>query len=1189
MNPESREPAPSSHVRTATLVVLGAVLLGIAALLVVRGWGHHGAAPTTPAPATASATPVATRAGAGSTTPSVPEIILSRHMDSDGVLDLEGILELFSYAVAPLPGVTVPSGGPDSTGDWAELALESIPPHLDELSQAQRDVVLPYYQPAAGTTPMSIEAGAATGGGSAAARRHGHVEQAAFFVPPDPPPAATPTLAVQVAIVTDIRGAVTAEAGKLGHAIGDAPTSGSPADVHVVFADKDLPLGNGKVGAAWTVGSHGPLNRDGTGNFSGGVTNCTIFVGPIIWAHWGPTPLELAQMYHEVFHCYQDFVIGHFTAAVAGGQPAWEKEGGATWAGASMTGYDEPAFGTYLGEPGKPLAQHSYDAVGFYFELEYLNRALWPEWWHVWTDAAIGGWSTTDWFTNITGPAYGTLDASWGASFYKDPGYGHAWDVTAPHQMSTSTVKPTGFSGGQQAITAPPYSTSQVVVFPQPAGTAVGISATGTTRLVDGSNQELVNASLIVLCWDNCSCPSDSPLGKLLFHVSGQVKWAMTSLAGGAQALLVTVPIADVCKAKKDDYPPPPPNPCPVACPGSNGDPHLVTVNLRRLEFQAAGEFTLLRSTDGRFEVQVRQEPVASRSVGATVNTAVALRLGAHRVGAYLKGDALETRVDGKVVTSTTDLGGDGRFVLHGSGFEADAPDGTSVWGLPIGHYGINLIVLPSAALRDHGAGVLARIAPGTALPPLPDGTTLPYTSASTDLYQFRYGRFADAWRVTDRTSLFDYDAGKSTASYTVTGFVPELGATPRVGLQPLGPVHPVVLDPAQRASAESVCGPVGTAELHDDCVFDVAVTGQNEFVAGYTAVATFGSRGPAAVYWGPKTLAAPPTVRATPGSTKLLADIMGMSGSVLAPDGALYATVDEGAPGNHTTQLVAIDPVAARVRAQAKIDATAGAATGLAFADGSVWVVASTFTSTGTSCRVVRMDAASLKVQASVPLQVCPSASPAIAASDGGVWVQQPVGGSGAQGELWRMDPSTNQIAGKVAVPNGQLTKAGMLLLGGSLRASATAVFWNNGPNVYRVRAPWSTAENLTGTLGLLYPAGDAALIERGPGMVDLFGAGPGRGGELAIPGRLVGTDGAQVYFDRPGTGGSEQLWSVPLSGGTPALVAEVPAGTAAPWNDSNDPRTPLWFAGRTLLTVVPLPESGGKLALYLVVVPLR
>ncbi len=1162
MKRESHEPQSSQVLIKASVGVFAALLVGCSG-------GHHRAAPPrTSAPTSASSTRAAMRARTAPTGVSAPRAILSRHLDSDGVLDLEGVLELFSYAVAPLPGVTVPSGGPDSTGNWGELALEAIPSHLGELSPAQRDVVLPYYRPAPGTKVWSLD----TAAKPHAMRQSSYVVQAAFIVSPSAPPP-SPSLDVQVAIVSDIRGAVTAEAARLGHSLGDAPTNAKPGAVHVVFAAEDLPVSKNKTAAAWALASHGPLS---SGDFSGSVTDCTTFIGPAIWAHWGPTPRQLAQLYHEVFHCYQGFVIGHFTAAAFYAVPQWVMEGGATWAAASITGYDEPAFGAYLGSPDTALARRSYDGIGLYFELEYLGRPLWPEWWQVWTDAAIGGWSTSDWFNAVAGTGYSALSQAWGASFYEDPGWGHAWDVTAPHQTSRHTILPASFNGGQKTVTALPYSTSQVVVFPEPSGTAVAVSATGTTRLIDGTQKELVNAGTIVLCWDKCSCPSASALASSLYHVQGQVKWAMASLAAGGQAQFQSVPIADVCKAKKNSYPPPAPPPCPSTCPGSNGDPHMITVNLRRFEFQVPGEFVLLRSAGGSFEVQARQEPIAGGSVGATINTAAALRLGAHRVGAYLEGDAVEAHVNGKVVTSTTDLGRDGRLVVHHNGLEVDAPDGTTVWALHVGS-GIYILVLPSVPLRDHGGGVLARIPPGAALPPLPDATTLPYASVAADVYHFRYGRFADAWRVTERTSLFDYDAGKSAASYTVAGFVPELGSA-----------HPMVLDPAARASADSTCGAVIPVELHDDCVFDVAVTGRNEFVAGYTAAATFGERGAAALDEGRQAPPTAPTVRATPGSTQLLADISGMGGSVLGPDGTVYAIVAEGTPGTHVTELLAIDPVAARVRARVKLDATAGAETGIAAAGGSVWVVASDFTSTGTSCRVVRLDATSLQAQAKIPLQVCPSASPAIAGGGGAVWVQQPVGGAGALGELWRIDPSTGQVAGKIPVPNGELTQTGALLLGGALHASPTAVFWSNGPDVYRVQAPWSTAEDLHAARGGLFPAGGAVVIETMPGQAEVYG-GPGQGASLALAGILVGADATQMYTRRPGTDGSDQLWRESLSGETPVLAAEAPQGTAAPWSDVSDPRSPLLFAGNTLMTVAPRAGPSGSLALYLDVVPLR
>jgi hypothetical protein len=78
-------------------------------------------------------------------------------------------------------------------------------------------------------------------------------------------------------------------------------------------------------------------------------------------------------------------------------------------------------------------------------------------------------------------------------------------------------------------------------------------------------------------------------------------------------------------------------------------------------------------------------------------------------------------------------------------------------------------------------------------------------------------------------------------------------------------------------------------------------------------------------------------------------------------------------------------------------------------------------------------------------------------------------------------------------------------------------------------------------------------------------------------------------MYLSRPGTGGSDQLWRESLAGGTPALAAEAPQGTTAPWRESYDPRSPLFFAGNALVTVAPQPGAGGSMALYLDVVPLR
>ena len=61
------------------------------------------------------------------------------------------------------------------------------------------------------------------------------------------------------------------------------------------------------------------------------------------------------------------------------------------------------------------------------------------------------------------------------------------------------------------------------------------------------------------------------------------------------------------------------------------GDPHLVTYDGVKYDFQAKGEFVLSRGSVGDFEVQTRQQPRGNSAV--TLNKAVAFRVGTDRIG----------------------------------------------------------------------------------------------------------------------------------------------------------------------------------------------------------------------------------------------------------------------------------------------------------------------------------------------------------------------------------------------------------------------------------------------------------------------------------------------------------------------------------------------------------------------------
>src|SRR5262249_40954735 len=150
------------------------------------------------------------------------------------------------------------------------------------------------------------------------------------------------------------------------------------------------------------------------------------------------------------------------------------------------------------------------------------------------------------------------------------------------------------------------------------------------------------------------------------------------------------------------------------------------------------------------------------------------------------------------------------------AGFEVDLPDGTRIWTLGVGRYGINLQVRPSATLKSGGTGILGRLADrSTGLPPLPNGTSLPVPqdrhAAAVRLYQ----PFADAWRVTDSTSLFDYDPGTSTVTYTKADF-------PAEG----GPASFADLSPTQQSDGLRQCAAITNPELQQECAYDVSVSG---------------------------------------------------------------------------------------------------------------------------------------------------------------------------------------------------------------------------------------------------------------------------------------------------------------------------------------------------------------------------
>jgi hypothetical protein len=283
------------------------------------------------------------------------------------------------------------------------------------------------------------------------------------------------------------------------------------------------------------------------------------------------------------------------------------------------------------------------------------------------------------------------------------------------------------------------------------------------------------------------------------------------------------------------------------------GDPHLRTMDGVNYDFQSAGEFVLLRGEN--LEIQARQSPIATEipigpdahtglTTCASLNSAVALRVGRHRISYQpnINGkpdpSGMQLRIDGKLTIL------DGEFVLPlggrivqtsaPGGIQVEYPGGTIVAITPHywEYYEVWYLDIDARHMRATD-GLIGTIAPGDWLPSLPDGSSLgPRPVDYLQRYDTLYEKFADAWRVSNETSLFDYAPGTSTATFTVDSW-PE--ATPQTCPAPPGTGNgKPALKPLPLEVAQQYCSAVTDEELRAHCVQDVHVTGEPGFAQSY-------------------------------------------------------------------------------------------------------------------------------------------------------------------------------------------------------------------------------------------------------------------------------------------------------------------------------------------------------------------
>lgn len=253
----------------------------------------------------------------------------------------------------------------------------------------------------------------------------------------------------------------------------------------------------------------------------------------------------------------------------------------------------------------------------------------------------------------------------------------------------------------------------------------------------------------------------------------------------------------------------------------SYGDPHLVSCDGSRFDFQAAGEFTAFRSNDGDIEIQVRQETV--EALNASKNTAVAALVNGDRVGIYSDASGTRTLING-VEQPRGDFAiplRDGATINSSAGYVVLRwGDGSELYVYP----GIDLIDVSIGLSQNRWGEILGLY--GTC-----DGRsdndltsrdgrvlTLP-TDSNEDYLDVVYRQFGDSWRIGQEQSLFDYPAGKSTESFQLLNF-------PRAA---------VTLDDVAKEEqkiARRIClqkGAVISPHL-ENCILDIGLTGNHHF-----------------------------------------------------------------------------------------------------------------------------------------------------------------------------------------------------------------------------------------------------------------------------------------------------------------------------------------------------------------------
>jgi von Willebrand factor type D domain len=704
----------------------------------------------------------------------------------DGLASKATALQAFSVLYEPLPGVRAPAGARAAPTEGT-LVQDWILSYLPQLTQTQQQIV------------ERVLGVPATG-----ARAH-----AAFY----DDPSFTPDPALQK--LADHWISVFSEPQYLN----------TPMNLNVVAGATTVVL-KGKSGKLAT-GNTTPFNA--AGNYgSGKPVTCRI---RLTAAGMAESPgLRSETLAHEVFHCFQMQIMD---TACWGQHPAWIMEGLAKWAELTVDPQPYSAAGgpikTYLNSPHTPIYEREYDAVGVWGHVQDSEGDLWSKIPSILGAAAA---QNNDLALVEAGANEAAFLSSWGSSTVRASGAHAAWQMVSPIIPANGFVEPVSFTqfDGDGLATAASYTTSVYRLGASLGLPLLHIQLTGYGRLSPEDDYTVLNDAWFCTAVGGCVCPSGTE-GKLPESRPLELP-AFLALSGAPSGQDGTS--ANITRESYDEFchpmpkPPPPPPQSSDGNGGSGGDPHVTTFDGAFYDFQAAGEFTLMKATRNDLQIQVRQKPAHFFGNDVAIITAVAVRDGGATIEVDANGATWLNKRRFNVPASGVRLRGGGRLtrgggLLGGRETVVRWRDGTYTEIWPAYVAGMSVTVHAARDRRHHLAGLLGPYTAGSSSRDFVGRNGVHYTAASNGSPDFGvlYGEFGNSWRIKQSQSLFRYPRGKTTRSYTRLNYPPN-------------PVTVGSLSAAARASAERACLAAGirSPAVLADCIFDVAVTNNTAYAA---------------------------------------------------------------------------------------------------------------------------------------------------------------------------------------------------------------------------------------------------------------------------------------------------------------------------------------------------------------------